>query len=84
MANKAGVPGSLRRKIFRRDNYACRECGLTGREVRYPSGAFVFPTDRKGVYLSIDHVIPRFRGGTSAPENLRVLCTVCNTRKGTK
>lgn len=34
-------------------------------------------TDR----LSIDHVIPRSRGGTNVPSNLTVLCVECNTNK---
>lgn len=34
--------------------------------------------------LHIDHIIPRFSGGTHDLENLRVLCKRCNLRKGTK
>jgi hypothetical protein len=30
--------------------------------------------------LEIDHVIPRAKGGTSEPENLRLLCRNCNQR----
>lgn len=85
MANKSGVPGSLRRKIMRRDQYTCQKCGLVGREVRCPSGSFVFPTSIEGVYLSIDHIDPKSLGGAVAdPDNLRVLCTTCNTKKGIK
>ena len=29
-------------------------------------------------FLEIHHVIPRARGGTNAPENLRVLCSACH------
>jgi 5-methylcytosine-specific restriction endonuclease McrA len=79
---KAGVPGTVRARIFQRDGYRCRLCGLTGRRVRFDGGGYGHPTDVVGVYLSIDHIIPRSRGGTSKPDNLRVLCTPCNTRKG--
>jgi 5-methylcytosine-specific restriction endonuclease McrA len=32
--------------------------------------------------LSLDHVIPLRRGGTHTPENLRIACRSCNSRKG--
>jgi hypothetical protein len=32
--------------------------------------------------LTIDHVIPRCRGGTDSWENLVVACSSCNTKKG--
>lgn len=34
--------------------------------------------------LCIDHILPISRGGDSADENLQVLCSSCNTRKGNK
>jgi 5-methylcytosine-specific restriction endonuclease McrA len=80
---KSGVPGALRRRVMREDNYTCAECGLRGREERFLRGGYGYPTERPGVCLSIDHIVPRANGGSSARENLRVLCTICNTRKGT-
>lgn len=35
-----------------------------------------------GTRLTIDHVIPRSRGGTSAWENVVTACAPCNLRKG--
>jgi hypothetical protein len=32
--------------------------------------------------LTIDHIVPYAKGGTNEPSNLRVLCRVCNSRKG--
>lgn len=84
MAMKSGVSGGLRRKIFRRDGYRCQACGLTGWEVYWGGGSFGYLTDLKGVYLSIDHIMPRCLGGSSSEENLQTLCTRCNTLKGTK
>jgi 5-methylcytosine-specific restriction endonuclease McrA len=31
-----------------------------------------------------DHVLPRSRGGTSDPENLRAACRSCNSRRGAR
>ena len=31
--------------------------------------------------LTVDHIVPKARGGTNDPENLRVLCRPCNSRK---
>lgn len=68
MPNGSGVPQSLRRKIFARDRYTCQRCGLTGREERFPKGGFGYPTTLKDVFLSIDHILPKSRGGTHLPE----------------
>ena len=34
--------------------------------------------------LSIDHIVPRSRGGSDELENLAVACRVCNSRKGAR
>lgn len=34
--------------------------------------------------LSLDHIVPRSRGGGSGIDNLRVLCISCNSRKGAR
>jgi len=82
--NRNGVPGALRHKVFREENYTCAICGIVGFEKRFPRGGYGFYTNKEGVYLSIDHIKPRSKGGTSDRENLRVLCTTCNTKKGVK
>ena len=79
-----GVRGTVRRKIFRRDQYTCVDCGLKGHPVKWPCGSVTHPTERKNIYLSIDHIIPRSRGGSNDESNLRTLCTSCNSLKGTK
>lgn len=55
-----------RRNIFARDANRCQYCGRR------------FPTSE----LSIDHVVPRSRGGRSTWDNVVCACTACNTRKG--
>jgi 5-methylcytosine-specific restriction endonuclease McrA len=54
-----------RRNIFERDHYTCQYCG------RMPSRS----------ELSIDHVVPRSRGGTTTWSNVLLACTDCNARK---
>jgi 5-methylcytosine-specific restriction endonuclease McrA len=55
-----------RRNIFARDRNRCQYCG---RE---------FPTSE----LTLDHVRPRSRGGTTCWTNVVCCCVNCNVRKG--
>ena len=55
-----------RRNIFARDRNRCQYCG--GK----------FPTSE----LSLDHVVPRSRGGKADWVNVVCCCTGCNVRKG--
>lgn len=55
-----------RRNIFARDGNHCQYCGKR------------FPTNE----LSLDHVIPRSRGGETTWENIVCSCVRCNVRKG--
>ena len=54
-----------RRNVFKRDRFTCQYCG------RQPGGE----------ELTIDHVLPRSRGGTSTWENCVLACMACNHRK---
>ena len=55
-----------RRNLLARDNYRCQYCGLN------------FSMNQ----LSLDHVLPRSRGGEASWENVVCSCVNCNTRKG--
>jgi len=55
-----------RRNIFARDENRCQYCGER------------FPTNE----LTIDHVVPRSRGGDSSWKNLVCACVDCNVKKG--
>lgn len=55
-----------RRNIFARDGNRCQYCGRR------------FPTCE----LSLDHVMPRSRGGETSWENIVCSCVKCNVRKG--
>ncbi len=58
--------GFSRRSIFERDENTCQYCGK-----RLPQSD-----------LTIDHVVPRSRGGTESWKNLVVACVDCNVEKG--
>lgn len=57
-----------RRNIYKRDRYTCQYCGIQ-------------PGSEE---LTIDHVMPRSRGGTSTWENCVLACLNCNKRKADK
>lgn len=55
-----------RKNILIRDNYQCQYCGK-----KYTLGS-----------MTIDHIIPRSRGGTTEWTNVVTCCSKCNTKKG--
>ncbi len=55
-----------RRNVFARDGHQCQYCGRT-------------PPSQQ---LSMDHVLPRSRGGETNWENVVCCCLRCNSRKG--
>jgi 5-methylcytosine-specific restriction endonuclease McrA len=55
-----------RRTVMMRDNYTCQYCGAQ------PSSGM----------LTIDHVLPKTRGGASSWDNMVCACQKCNLRKG--
>jgi len=57
-----------RKTVMMRDKYTCQYCGAQ------PSRA----------ELTIDHVLPKVRGGLSTWENVVCACKSCNNRKGSR
>lgn len=51
--------------IFNRDRYRCRYCGV----------------QLTNETATVDHVIPKSKGGTGKRENLVTCCKKCNTEK---
>jgi 5-methylcytosine-specific restriction endonuclease McrA len=69
LSRYAGVPERCvtfsRRNLYRRDKYTCQYCGA-----------------RPGTEeLTIDHIVPRSRGGASTWGNCVLSCIECNRRK---
>jgi 5-methylcytosine-specific restriction endonuclease McrA len=57
-----------RRGVLNRDQYTCQYCGAT-------------PLRKD---LTVDHVLPRSRGGKTTWENVVTACKKCNGRKGSR
>ena len=55
-----------RKNVLLRDRYTCQFCGA------------LFPASE----LTLDHVVPRSRGGRTDWDNLVACCHPCNNRKG--
>lgn len=55
-----------RRAVLSRDNYVCQYCGRS----------------LSSAELTLDHVLPRCRGGKTCWENIVAACKPCNHRKG--
>ena len=55
-----------RRSVALRDNYTCQYCGQAPGRGQ----------------LTLDHVLPRSRGGQTTWENVVAACRACNMRKG--
>jgi 5-methylcytosine-specific restriction endonuclease McrA len=58
--------GAKRMRIYMRDKFRCQYCG----------------EKKPGNELTLDHILPRSRGGDNSPVNIVTACVPCNTRKG--
>ena len=69
---RTNVPRGLRKEVFKRDNYTCRECGAKKGDKK---------ADGSKVVLHVDHIIPVSKGGSDMLDNLQTLCADCNLNK---
>lgn len=60
---------SLRYDVFTRDHYRCCICGASQKD---------------GITLHVDHIIPVSKGGKTVMSNLQTLCDRCNLGKSNK
>jgi 5-methylcytosine-specific restriction endonuclease McrA len=60
-------PNPSKVKVWERDNFTCQYCGA------------VLP--RHSRFLTVDHVVPKARGGQFSWDNLVTACGKCNTKK---
>ncbi|MBX3085833.1 MAG: HNH endonuclease [Anaerolineae bacterium] len=64
-----------RKGVLARDNYTCIYCGIRSGDVQ--RGKIINKSD-----FTVDHVLPRSRGGKDTWTNTACACYVCNHRKG--
>jgi 5-methylcytosine-specific restriction endonuclease McrA len=57
-----------RLRIYMRDKFRCQYCG----------------EKKPGSELTLDHILPRSRGGDNSPVNVVTACVACNNRKGNR
>lgn len=62
----------IREQVLMRDNYRCRYC-------RWKAD-----TEAERASLTLDHVIPKSKGGAFDKHNLVAACRKCNTKKGNR
>lgn len=60
--------GAKRMKIYIRDRWKCAYCQRKLLKYKIP--------------ITLDHIIPKSRGGSNTPENLVTSCKPCNNKKG--
>lgn len=74
-------------KSMRRNGFKCMACGDPAVQVR----KYKSPPDDKiytGVItasyeqMTLDHILPKSKGGSNGQENLQPLCRPCNAAKG--
>ncbi|HEX6042951.1 MAG TPA: HNH endonuclease [Pyrinomonadaceae bacterium] len=60
--------GMKRTRIYMRDKFRCQYCGAK----------------KAASELTLDHILPRSRGGDNSPTNVVTACVQCNNRKGNR
>jgi 5-methylcytosine-specific restriction endonuclease McrA len=66
-----------RHNVFKRDNFTCIYCGVRPGDRR--NGRILRCND-----FTLDHVLPRSRGGRNTWTNTACACATCNGRKGNR
>lgn len=67
-----------RRNVFRRDDYTCQYCYKKAGPTALNPHDFSIPVAE----LTLDHIVPRSKGGTTVWTNITTACIKCNVRKG--
>lgn len=65
-----------RQGILKRDNYTCIYCGIKAGEGRHQRAHVLHPND-----FTVDHILPKSRGGRNTWTNTACACPSCNNRK---
>jgi 5-methylcytosine-specific restriction endonuclease McrA len=85
VAARKKISKAVRRRVYARDDWTCRYCGLQfdAANTWNPDSVAPYVVDpiRGPIFLEIDHVHPLHHGGTNDEANLCAACTPCNRAK---
>lgn len=76
--------------VFYREGLSCVSCGITGNNIklwydRNPKpelGGLHIDLFCDEILMTVDHILPRSRGGNDAFVNKQPMCSPCNSKKG--
>jgi 5-methylcytosine-specific restriction endonuclease McrA len=68
ISRRFSAPRFRKKVLFNRDNWQCQYCGI---KLEWSS-------------ITIDHITPRCRGGTTTWKNCVASCKRCNSKKGSR
>lgn len=74
-----------RLRVFYHKGCTCVNCGIVGTKLIQGDGRGGLHWDIYadcGMALTVDHIIPRSKGGSDDLPNLQPMCAKCNTEKG--
>ena len=72
-------PNVKNRTLFTGDNLDVM-CGINSDSVDL---IYLDPPFNSNRNFTVDHIVPRLKGGTDHLDNLQLLCGACNSTKGT-
>ena len=79
----------IRKNVYQWDDFKCRACGWSP-EIpsmdKWVKASYSGKRTIKGNsrYLTLDHIIPKSKGGRFVTSNLQTMCNVCNKAKADK
>lgn len=77
-----------RLRVFKQKGFKCVKCGIEGVTVkltRKDEGSIHLDLYTKNnTLMTIDHIIPKSKGGQKHIDNLQPMCSKCNCEKGNK
>jgi len=86
--------GSVRYRVYKSKGVACVRCGIEGQFFalersggknnpnKYHANLYALNEYGHEVMMTVDHIIPRSKGGGRILSNLQPMCCNCNSRKG--